>query len=67
MFHTVARPFLLSPEQGAQTSIYLASSPDVEGVTGKYFVKREPVRSSDISYDTDLAQQLWKVSEQLVA
>ena len=67
VFHTVARPFLLSPEQGAQTSIYLASSPDVEGVTGKYFVKREPVRSSDISYDTDLAQQLWKVSEQLVA
>ncbi len=66
VFHTVARSFLLTPEQGAQTSIYLASSPDVEGVTGKYFVKREPIQSSDLSYDTDVAQRLWQVSEQMV-
>ena len=67
VFHTVARPFLLTPEQGAQTSIYLASSPDVESITGKYFVKMEPIQSSDLSYDTGVAQRLWQVSEQMVA
>jgi len=45
--------FALSPEEGADNSIYLACSPDVEGVTGKYFVKREPVKSSSLSYDED--------------
>ncbi len=66
VFHTVARPFLLTPEQGAQTSIYLASSPDVEGVTGKYFAKSKQTKSSDLSYDTDVAQRLWQASEQMV-
>ena len=65
VFHAVARPFLLTPEQGAQTSIYLASSPDVEGVTGKYFAKSKQTPSSDRSHDTDLAQRLWQVSEEL--
>ena len=65
VFHAVARPFLLTPEQGAQTSIYLASSPDVEGVTGKYFAKSKQTQSSDRSHDTDLAQRLWQVSEEL--
>ncbi len=67
VFHTVARPNLLTPEQGAQTSIYLASSPDVEGVTGKYFAKSKPVQSSDLSHDTELAQRLWQVSEELTS
>ncbi|MCA9955364.1 MAG: SDR family oxidoreductase [Anaerolineales bacterium] len=59
------RPFLLTPEQGAQTQIYLASSPDVEGISGKYFAKKKPVQSSKISYDTAVAQRLWQLSEEL--
>jgi len=52
----------ISPEQGAQTSIYLATSPEVEGVTGKYFVKCEAVPSSPASYDAATASRLWRVS-----
>jgi NAD(P)-dependent dehydrogenase (short-subunit alcohol dehydrogenase family) len=56
----------ISPEEGAKTSIYLASSPDVEGVTGKYFVKSVPRRSVGISYDEALQERLWEESERLV-
>jgi NAD(P)-dependent dehydrogenase (short-subunit alcohol dehydrogenase family) len=56
----------ISPEEGAKTSIYLASSPDIEGVTGKYFVKSIPVRSAPISYDESLQRQLWEESAKLV-
>jgi NAD(P)-dependent dehydrogenase (short-subunit alcohol dehydrogenase family) len=51
-----------SPEKGAKTSIYLAASPEVEGVSGKYFVKQKAVESSKISYDQSLANRLWKQS-----
>lgn len=61
----LARPFMLSPEQGAETSIYLASSPEVEGISGKYFVKRRPQTSSMVSYDRAVQQKLWELSEQL--
>jgi NAD(P)-dependent dehydrogenase (short-subunit alcohol dehydrogenase family) len=54
-----------SAEKGARTSIYLASSPDVEGVSGKYFMNKKAVRSSKASYDECLAQRLWQVSEEL--
>lgn len=57
--------FMLSPEKGAQTSIYLASSPEVEGVSGKYFDKRLPKRSSEASYDEALAKRLWDISERM--
>ncbi len=56
----------ISPEEGAKTSIYLASSPDVEGVTGKYFVKSMPKESAPISYDESLQRQLWEESAKLV-
>jgi NAD(P)-dependent dehydrogenase (short-subunit alcohol dehydrogenase family) len=62
---TLFRRFLLTPEQGAQTSIYLASSAEVEGITGGYFIKCKPVRSISSSYDLDLADKLWDVSEKL--
>jgi NAD(P)-dependent dehydrogenase (short-subunit alcohol dehydrogenase family) len=52
------------PLDGAQTSIYLATSPEVEGVTGKYFADCEQVRSSTYSYDLGAAKRLWKVSAQ---
>lgn len=54
--------FALSPEEGADNTIYLASSPEVEGLTGKYFTKREAVQSSPISYDKNVAQRLWEIS-----
>jgi NAD(P)-dependent dehydrogenase (short-subunit alcohol dehydrogenase family) len=56
----------ISPEEGAKTSIYLATSPEVEGVTGKYFVKSIPKRSAAISYDESLQRQLWEESARLV-
>jgi len=58
--------FGASPEKGAKTSIYLASSPEVEGVTGQYFVKSIPRRSAAISYDESLQRQLWEQSAKLV-
>ncbi|MGE5377523.1 MAG: SDR family oxidoreductase [Bacteroidota bacterium] len=55
----------LTPEQGADNTVYLASSPEVQGVTGKYYVKRKAVSSSPLSYDEKLARQLWEVSERI--
>jgi NAD(P)-dependent dehydrogenase (short-subunit alcohol dehydrogenase family) len=62
LFMTAVSRLLLTPEQGAATSIYLASSPDVAGVSGKYFVKCRPARSSSLSYDEALQERLWTVS-----
>jgi len=55
----------ISPERGARTSIYLASAPDVHGITGKYFARRRPEKSSEASYDLEAARRLWEVSEEL--
>ena len=57
--------FALTPQQGAETTVYLASSPEVEGISGKYYAKREAVQSSPLSYDREVAQRLWEVSEEL--
>ncbi len=54
----------LTPEQGAKNSIYLATSPKVEDVTGKYFVRCRPVRSSPASHDEATANRLWRWSEE---
>ena len=59
------RPFFSSPEKGAETSIYLASSPEVEGVSGKYFAKKAEARSSEQSYDEAAGRRLWQVSAEL--
>jgi NAD(P)-dependent dehydrogenase (short-subunit alcohol dehydrogenase family) len=55
----------LTPEEGADTQIWLAMSQDVEGVTGKYFVRRQDTRSSNVSYDAAVARRLWDVSAQM--
>ncbi len=60
-----ARTFGAKPEKGAETIVYLASSPEVDGVTGKYFVNKRPVTSSRESYDEAAARRLWEVSERL--
>jgi len=57
--------FFLTPEEGADTVVYLASAPEVEGVTGEYFVKRQPVRSSPESRNQEVQERLWAVSEAL--
>lgn len=55
-----------TPQQGAQTSIYLATSPEVEGITGYYYANSHPLHSSPASYDPDSARCLWDLSAQLV-
>jgi NAD(P)-dependent dehydrogenase (short-subunit alcohol dehydrogenase family) len=62
----VALPLLKTPAQGAQTSIYLASSPDVDGVTGQFFANRKPKIANKVAYDTDMTARLWQVSADLV-
>ena len=62
----VIRPFMKSPQRGAATSVYLASSAEVEGVTGRYFANRRPKSSSKASQDDAAAKMLWDVSAELV-
>lgn len=55
----------VSPQKGAETSIYLASSPELNGMNGKYFVNKRETPSSPISYNEQIARRLWSVSEEL--
>jgi NAD(P)-dependent dehydrogenase (short-subunit alcohol dehydrogenase family) len=61
----IASPFFLSPAKGARTSVYLASSAAVEGVSGQYFVKCKPTQPRRWARDPEAAERLWRVSEQL--
>jgi NAD(P)-dependent dehydrogenase (short-subunit alcohol dehydrogenase family) len=63
----VIEPFVLSAEKGARTSVYLASSPEVAGVSGKYFIKCKQHRTSKAAHDENAAQRLWEASEKLIA
>jgi NAD(P)-dependent dehydrogenase (short-subunit alcohol dehydrogenase family) len=65
ILQSVIKLVTIGPERGARTSIYLASSPEVEGVTGKYFARRRQQKSSEASHNEDAARQLWEVSEEL--
>ena len=56
---------MLTAEEGARTGILLATSPDLEGVTGRYFVDRREAPSSEASRDAAAAARLWRVSEDL--
>jgi retinol dehydrogenase-14 len=60
------RPFMKRPERGADTPVYLASSPDVESVSGKFFADRRTKDSHKSSYDTATTARLWEVSAELV-
>lgn len=60
------RPFMKSPERGAETPVYLAASPHVEGVTGRYFASRKAKPSNKSSYDAATMARLWQVSADLV-
>ena len=61
----IARRFTITPEEGARTALYLAGSPDVEGVTGKYFKDSRPSTSSLISHDPVIGARLWNLSLRL--
>jgi NAD(P)-dependent dehydrogenase (short-subunit alcohol dehydrogenase family) len=61
----IITPFLASPEKGADTAIYLASSSRVENVSGKYFVNRKSVDPTGLADGQQLAAKLWMVSEEL--
>ena len=61
------RPFMKTPAQGAATSIHVASDPDLESLTGRYFAGSRPRRSSKRSHDHDAAVRLWQASADLVS
>ncbi len=63
---SMLKPFFQTPEDGAQTAIYLATSHEMDGVTGKYFYRKSPIPSSKRSYDKDLARKLWELSEKMM-
>ena len=65
LFFRLGKPFMRSPEQGADTLIWLAVSPDVEGVSGKYFSDRKEIEAKEIAYDEGARRRLWEVSEDL--
>lgn len=62
LIYLMARLFAISPEKGARTIVYLASSPEVTSVNGRYFVREQAVPSSPASYDEAAARRLWEVS-----
>ena len=55
----------IPPEEGAKTPVYLALSPEVDGVSGSYFDERKPARSSALTHDRKVQERLWKVAEEL--
>jgi retinol dehydrogenase 14 len=62
----VILPFLKTPAQGAETPLYLASSLDIDGVTGQFFANRKPRAANKVAYDTDMSARLWRVSADMV-
>jgi retinol dehydrogenase 12 len=66
LFYRAARPFIKTDEQGAQTSIYLASSPEVAGVSGRYFANERETKPAPQALDDGAAARLWKLSEAYV-
>jgi len=61
------RPFAISQQKGALTSIYLATSSDLDGITGQYFIKGKAVKPAAHALDDEAAAQLWDISEKLTA
>jgi NAD(P)-dependent dehydrogenase (short-subunit alcohol dehydrogenase family) len=63
---SVMKPFLLSPAKGAAVSLYLASSPDVANVSGKYFVKSKAVDANPVSRDPQVMAAVWQWTEKMI-
>ena len=62
----IIKLFGLSSKEGAETSIYLASDELTSHITGQYFYKCRPIKSSENSYDHQLGKRLWHLSEKIV-
>lgn len=60
-------PLMRTPEKGAETLIWLATSEDVEGISGKYFHDKKEITASPPAYDTNELEKLWQLSEDIVA
>ena len=65
LFLSVTRIWAISVDEGAETSVYLGSSPEVEGVSGEYFYQKQSVPSSQNSYDEAAAERLWQISAEM--
>lgn len=65
LFLPLMRIFAISPQKGAETIVYLASSPDVANVSGEYFYNMQSIPSSRISYDVEQQQRLWDISARM--
>lgn len=65
LFYLIGSPFMRSPRKGAGTPIYLATSDDVNGVSGKYFRNKKMVKPADEALDEELSGTLWEMSEKL--
>ena len=66
IFQLGAKLFAITPEDGAKTTIYLASSPEVEGATGGYYAKSKPSRPTKAAQDDEAARRLWTLTEGMV-
>jgi NAD(P)-dependent dehydrogenase (short-subunit alcohol dehydrogenase family) len=60
----VGRPFMQTPEKGAETIIFLATDQAVKGITGKYFKNKKPVKSAKETYNNLQSKRLWRFSEE---
>jgi len=61
------KPFMIGPEQGAVNSLFVATSPDIEGISGAYFVKQRPAKPNPSAEDPAVAAALWAESDRLIA
>ncbi|MCG3218793.1 MAG: SDR family oxidoreductase [Candidatus Heimdallarchaeota archaeon] len=64
--NTLGLIFMKNPRKGAKTTVFLASSPEVEGISGKYFINKKEKKSSKASYNLELQKTLWDASEELI-
>jgi NAD(P)-dependent dehydrogenase (short-subunit alcohol dehydrogenase family) len=63
---TAIKPFMTAPKKGAENSLFLATSPDIEGISGAFFLKRRPAKPNPIAEDPAIAAKLWTGSERLI-
>jgi retinol dehydrogenase 14 len=65
LFFRTFKPFMRSPEQGADTLVWLASSSEVDGVSGKYFFDRREIEAKSVAHDPAARRRLWEISQEL--
>jgi NAD(P)-dependent dehydrogenase (short-subunit alcohol dehydrogenase family) len=66
LFPRLVKKLFPGPEKGARTLIYLASSPDVDGISGRFFLRQQALRTKPVTTDTEVAARLWRISAELV-